>query len=519
VKELNMATNYKKAMLIILDGWGVNSTNTGNPTINSNLPFFYNLIKNYPEATLSASSESVGLSNGEFGNSEVGHLNLGAGRIVWQDYARINRLIANKTFFKNKNLVEFYEATLKNDKNLHLIGLVSDGGIHSHINHLLALLDEAKNIGLKKVYVHVFTDGRDTTPKNAEIFIKQLENKFSEIGIGKIATISGRYYAMDRNKRIERTDKAYSVIANGVGATATSPEDAINQAYQKNQTDEFITPTVILENNQPISKIESGDSIMFFNFRPDRMRQITERIYKSNNHLNILTMTDYFNNSKYPIKFIINNEKVFNTLPEVISNNNLTQLHIAETEKYAHVTYFFNGGIEKPFPGEKRILIPSPKVATYDLKPEMSANIITEKVIDNLDKFDFMVINYANADMVGHTGNMNAAKIALETIDKDLEKLIPLALEKNYSIIITADHGNVEQMTDVSGNIETEHSTNPVPFILITPINKLNKPNDLNKFLNSEPIGVLADVAPTILDIMKIEKPVEMTGTSLIRSL
>jgi 2,3-bisphosphoglycerate-independent phosphoglycerate mutase len=514
-----MNIQKNKLLLIILDGWGISPPWGGNAESIADTPNMNRFLSKYQNTRLEASGVAVGLPKDEMGNSEVGHLNIGAGRVIRQDISMITESINNGSFFNNPTLKETANWVNKNNSALHIAGLVSDGGVHSHIDHLFAILDWAKKENIQKVFIHAFTDGRDTDVSKALSYISSLKDKMTELGIGKIATISGRYYAMDRDKRWERTKRVYQAMVDSIGETSDDPLKAISHSYSQNINDEFINPTVIIENSKPVGPIQKDDALIFFNFRSDRVRQLMHAFVNPNfkafqrtkvPNLFFVTMVPYEYYLQNQVHVIFPTPKeIKNTLAEVISNNHLTQLHIAETEKYAHVTYFFNGGIEKPFPGEKRILIPSPRVATYDLKPEMSANIITEKVIDNLDKFDFMVINYANADMVGHTGNMNAAKIALETIDKDLGKLIPLALEKNYSIIITADHGNVEQMINpVTSEEDTEHSTNPVPFILI---------DDEKKFKNLHP-GKLANIAPTILDIMNIKKPVEMNEKSLFEA-
>jgi len=454
---------------------------------------------------------------------------LGAGRVVWQDLARISRSISDQTFFANKTLLDLLSYVKNNNKKLHLLGLVSDGGVHSHIDHLLAFVQAIKNSKIQSAFIHMITDGRDSPPKNALTYLEKLENSLANSEI-KIASVSGRYYAMDRDKHWERTERAYRVIVEGIGEKSQSAKDALQQAYSKNETDEFISPTAICNSqNNPLVKVEDGDGIIFFNFRADRMRQITTAILKPDfkdfkreiipKNLKAVTMTSYEENKKLPVQVLFPPVNLKNTLAEVISNNNLHQLHIAETEKYAHVTYFFNGGREEPFPNEDRILVPSPRVATYDLKPEMSAHEITKKLIPNLKNYDFIVVNFANPDMVGHTGNMDAAIKAVETVDKCLGEIIPKALGLDKTIIITADHGNVEQLIDPDKKIDKEHTINPVPLILIQKNNKLATENNITNFLNQSPIGILADVAPTILDIMGIEKPTEMTGQSLARSL
>ena len=523
-------TTKQPVLLVILDGWGISPQKEGNATLMADIPFFYSLVKNYPSATLSAASESVGLMLGEVGNSEVGHLNIGAGRVVWQDLAKITRSIEDKAFFKNPELLELLQYVGDENKKLHLVGLVSDGGVHSHINHLAALLKLCAQLKIKSIFLHLICDGRDSPPKNTKKYLAKLAEPLKKSGT-KIATVSGRYYAMDRDKRWDRTQKAFRAIVGGEGKKAYSAEKAIDSAYAGGESDEFIIPTVIFGSEQTSpGKIENGDGIIFFNFRADRMRQLVDSILDPDfkefskranpKNLKVITMTAYAKEKKWPQAVALLKPTNFkHVLAEAISSHNLKQLHIAETEKYAHVTYFFNGGREKPFPGEDRILVPSPRVATYDLKPEMSADGVYKKLIANLTKYDFIVVNFANPDMVGHTGNMKAGIKAVEITNNYLEQIITKTLPQNISVVIIADHGNVEQMTNPDGGINKEHTINPVPFILVRANNKLAQEKDLNLFLNQPPVGVLADVAPTILDIMNIEKPVEMTGQSLAGSI
>jgi len=525
-----MDKKIKPAVLVILDGWGISPQKEGNATLAANIPFFKELVENYPSCLLSASSEAVGLTPGEPGNSEVGHLNLGAGRIVWQDLARISRSIREKTFLENPKLLELINYVKQNNKKLHLIGLVSDGGVHSHIDHLIALLELAKIHQLKSVYLHIISDGRDTAPKHIKVFLTKLIKPMAASG-AKIATVSGRFYAMDRDKHWERIKPVYDALFSGKGRLAENVDQAIDLAYQNQESDEFITPTVICDKEQkPTGLIENTDGIIFFNFRADRARQLTSAMIEKNfkffkrqpvaENLKIVTMSRYEENKDWPVGVVFTPINFKNILAEVISDQNLKQLHVAETEKYAHVTYFFNGGREEPFVGEDRILVPSPRVATYDLKPEMSADQIKNKVIQNLAKYDFMVINFANPDMVGHTGNLKAAVRALESLDICLKELIGQTLKLKIPAVITADHGNVEQLINSdTGQIDKEHTTNPVPFILVDQNNKLAQKKDLAAFLNQPPIGVLADVAPTILDIMNLAKVNQMTGQSLLGSL
>lgn len=507
----------KPLMLMILDGWGLNPEATGNAILKANTPNFDRLMRHYPNTTLDAAGLAVGLPEGQMGNSEVGHLNIGAGRIVFQDYTRISEDIKNGNFYKNPVLISAMENALKNNKALHLMGLLSDGGVHSHINHLIALLKLAKKYNLKKVYIHAFLDGRDVPPANAGKYIEYIEGVMKEIHLGEIATISGRYYAMDRDRRWDRTEKAYNAIVFGEGLTARSPLEALHKSYERKETDEFVVPTVIVDDkNNPKGLVEEGDSIIFFNFRPDRARQLTYAFCnedfegfkrkKGFFRVNYVCMTQYNANIKNA-KIAYKPEPLKNIFAEVISKAGLRQLRIAETEKYAHVTFFFNGGVEKPFPNEDRILIPSPKVATYDMMPEMSANEVTEKVIEkiNEDIYDVIIMNYANTDMVGHTGDFDATVKAVETVDRCMGKVVESVHKKGGTILVTSDHGNAEQMLEyISKEPHTAHTSNKVPLILI---------GDKNYLLRA---GKLADIAPTMLQLLNIEKPEEMTGKSLI---
>ncbi|WP_069649145.1 2,3-bisphosphoglycerate-independent phosphoglycerate mutase [Caloranaerobacter ferrireducens] len=505
----------KPVALIILDGWGIGKDYEGNAILKANTPNYKMLLENYPSTKLEASGLSVGLPEGQMGNSEVGHLNIGAGRIIYQEFTRISKAIENGEFFEKQEFIKAVENAKKNNSSLHLMGLLSDGGVHSHNTHLYALLELAQKYGLKDVYIHCFLDGRDVPPKSAKKYIEELENKLSELGVGKIATISGRYYAMDRDKRWDRTKKTYDAMVLGKGRVASTPIEALNKSYDEDITDEFVIPTVIVKDNNPIKVIENNDSIIFFNFRPDRARQITRafvdddfdgfvRDKKVNVYFVCMTQYDKTINN---VEIAYKPQVYVNTLGEYLSKKGLKQLRIAETEKYAHVTFFFNGGVEKPNEGEERVLIPSPKVATYDLKPEMSAVEVKEEVMKriNENKYDFIVLNFANPDMVGHTGKFEAAVKAIETIDECLGDVVKLIVEKGGKAIITADHGNAEEMIDENtGKSITAHTTNKVPCIVIGEGNvKLRE-------------GILADIAPTILDMMGIEKPNEMTGQSLI---
>ena len=505
----------KLTMLMILDGFGENPKKEGNAVKLAKTPNIDRLMKEYPNTKIAASGLAVGLPEGQMGNSEVGHTNIGAGRIVYQELTRITKSIENGDFFSNEELVKAMENCKKNNSKLHILGLVSDGGVHSHIRHLFGLLEMAKRRDFEDVYVHCFLDGRDTPPASAEGYITQLEEKMKEKKVGKIASISGRYYAMDRDKRWDRVKKCYDALVRGEGNKATSATIAIEDSYQKEVFDEFVEPTVIVNNDTPIATIGENDSVIFFNFRPDRAREITRAIVdpefdgfeteKINTYFVCFTNYD---ETMPNVKIAFKKEPLVNTFGEVVSKNGLKQLRIAETEKYAHVTFFFNGGEEKQYPGEDRILVPSPKVATYDLQPEMSAPIVTEKVVEaiNEDKYNAIILNFANPDMVGHTGSLPAAIKAVETIDECVQKVVDAMLAHNGTILITADHGNCEQMIDYkTGEPHTAHTTNPVPLILVT--------NDETLKVKS---GKLADLAPTMLEILGIEKPEEMTGESIL---
>jgi len=505
----------RPTLLMILDGFGYNPNKEGNAIAAANIPNINALLSAYPHTLLGTSGMDVGLPVGQMGNSEVGHLNIGAGRIVYQEFTRITKAIKDKDFFKNKVLVTTMEKVKNENKALHLFGLLSDGGVHSHNTHLYALLEMSKHLGLKKVYIHAFLDGRDVPPKSAIGYIKELEYNIKKIGIGEIASISGRYYAMDRDKRWERVSLAYDAIACGEGTKAQTAEEAVINSYNKNESDEFVTPTVIIKDGVPICTVSSNDAIIMFNFRPDRAREITRAFVdtefdgfkKRDGHIPVsyVCMTQY--DAEMPnVDVAFPPQTLENTLGQYISSLGLKQLRIAETEKYAHVTFFFNGGIEAPNVNEDRILIPSPKIATYDLKPEMSAFEVTDRLLQeiNRDYYDLIIINYANADMVGHTGIMEAAIQAIEAVDTCIGRVYNAVKEKNGTLIITADHGNADSMLDDNGSTVTAHSLNKVPFILVSE----------ESFELSE--GILADVAPTVLDIMGLEIPEEMTGKSLI---
>lgn len=498
----------EKIVLIILDGWGLAETWGGNAIALANTPVMNSLSKNFPYTTLEAAGEAVGLPFNESGNSEVGHFNMGTGQIVKQGLSAINQMISDHSFFNNKILNDYFNNAKTN--TLHLVGLASDGGIHSHISHLFALLELAKTLNLKRVALHLFTDGRDASPTSGIKFIKKIEQKIAETGVGEIATISGRYYAMDRDNNWDRVEKVYRAMVLAEGEEASSPQKALVTSYSNGITDEFMVPKVINKN----LKISDDDTVIFFNFRSDRARQLARTLaiknfnnFKRNNlpkNLKIATFASYQEN--LPVKVIFANQKTTMTLPVLLTQNKLTHCHIAETEKYPHVTYFFNGEKESPLEGEKRILVSSPKVATYDLKPQMSANEVAEKACDAVGQFDFIVINFANADMVGHTGNFEATTTAVETVDKCLGKLIKKIEYTGSTAIITADHGNAEKMIEpVTGLPYTEHTNNPVPFVLFSKkIEKLRED------------GKLSEIAPTILDLYGFEKPNEMKDQSLI---
>lgn len=507
-----------RVVLLVLDGWGVNKHKEGNAIASARTPEYSRLIDRYPHTELLASGEAVGLPDGQMGNSEVGHLNLGAGRIVYQDSTRISKAIRHGDFFTNPVLLSALESVTKTGANLHLMGLLSDGGVHSRLDHIFAMFDLAKAQGITNVFFHAFLDGRDTPPSSAILYVKQLEAYLEKIGIGKIATISGRYYAMDRDKRWERVQKAYEALVAGEGIRKYSAVEAVQQSYENNRTDEFMLPTVILDHgtNRNIASIRNNDAVIFCNFRSDRARELTRALtdpefqgFKRHHVPKLSTficLTTYDETLDLPVAF--GPTRLTHILGEVLSARGIRQLRIAETEKYAHVTFFFNGGEEPPFPLEDRVLVPSPRdVATYDRKPEMSARQITDKLVEHIisHEYGFILVNYANPDMVGHTGVVEAAIKAVEVIDECLGRVLNAAREEGMQVLITADHGNIEMVSDLStGQPHTAHTTNPVPFIV-----------DQNKY-KLRGSGILADVAPTVLDIMGIEIPPEMTGKSLI---
>lgn len=506
----------KKVILIIMDGWGIADPGEGNAISLAKTPVFDHLMRSCPNTTLQASGLSVGLPSGQMGNSEVGHLNIGSGRIIYQDYTRISKAIEDGDFFTVDPFIQAIERCKEKKKSLHLMGLVSDGGVHSHNTHLYALLKLCKIHELKDVYVHAFLDGRDVAPTIGSSQLRELQEEMKNIGVGKIATVSGRYYAMDRDKRWDRTELAYDAITLGQGNLAKDPIEAVEASYQRNVTDEFIIPTVILENDQPVTKLEHEDSVIFFNFRPDRARQLTHAFMdvdfdgfqrkKICEQLYYVTMTQY-DKTITNVTIAYPPESYTNTLGEVIAQKGLHQLRVAETEKYAHVTFFFNGGVEKPNLNEDRALVPSPKVATYDLLPQMSAEGVRDEVLKGIssDRYALIIVNFANSDMVGHTGVIQAAVEAVETVDHCVGEILECAKASGYQALVTSDHGNSEKMIDeITKGPFTAHTTNMVPFIYV---------GDENLTLQS---GILADISPTILDLMEIEKPNEMTGHSLI---
>lgn len=506
-----MTTSPSKALLVILDGYGIAENPEVSAIERADTPFIDELFKNFPHSELSASGEDVGLPEGQFGNSEVGHLNIGAGRIVWQELSRINKAIADGSFFENKVLVEAAEKAVGKGK-VHLLGLFSDGGVHSQNEHLYALLKLMNDKGVDNAYVHAMTDGRDTSPHGGLDYVKEFKKRSREIGIGTIASVVGRYYAMDRDNRWERTQQAYDLLVHGRGESFTTADEAIQASYDKDVTDEFITPKRI--DPSAASRIEPGDVVIFFNIRGDRARQITRALTEPgfdafetepDLDLHYVTFTSYDETFKQ-VKVAFPPTRIHNTLGQVLSDHKLRQLRIAETEKYPHVTYFFNGGEETAYEGEERILIPSPKVATYDLQPEMSAPKVAETLCEQLisEKFHFGVVNFANPDMVGHTGDMEATVKAVETVDTQLKKVVEAAREHDYKILVIADHGNADCMINPDGSPHTAHTTARVPAIIIN-AEEVQSMHD----------GILADVAPTLLKLMQIGQPKEMEGTPL----
>ncbi|MDE7435193.1 MAG: 2,3-bisphosphoglycerate-independent phosphoglycerate mutase [Lachnospiraceae bacterium] len=507
----------KPTVLMILDGFGLNAKNEGNAVANAKKPNIDALMRDYPFVEGNASGLAVGLPDGQMGNSEVGHLNMGAGRIVYQELTRITKEIEDGVFFQNEALLKGMKNVKENGSALHLYGLLSDGGVHSHNTHLYGLLEMAKREGLTKVYVHCFLDGRDTAPTSGKGFVEALEAKMAEIGVGEIATINGRYYAMDRDNRWDRVEKAYRAMTEGVGETADSAAAAMEATYAKDVNDEFVVPVVIQKNGAPVATIQDKDTIIFFNFRPDRAREITRAFCADDfdgfdrgvrKDVTYICFTEY--DVTIPNKDVaFHKVELKNTFGQFLADNGKTQARIAETEKYAHVTFFFNGGVEEPNPGEDRILVNSPKVATYDLQPQMSAYEVCDRLVEAIksDKYDVIIINFANPDMVGHTGVQNAAIQAIEAVDECVGKAVAALKEVNGQMFLCADHGNAEQLVDYeTGAPFTAHTINPVPFILI----------------NADPSyglregGCLADIAPTLIELMGMEQPAEMTGKSLL---
>jgi len=504
----------KTVLLTILDGWGIGSKCQYNAIESANDKVFNSLIENYPHTQLFAHGEYVGLPEGQMGNSEVGHLNLGAGRVVYQDLTKINKAVKDGSFFKNEEFLKVVNHAKENNSAVHFMGLVSDGGVHSSLEHIFALIDLAKQNNLEKVYIHAFLDGRDTPPRSAYTYLEQLEEKLKSVNLPRIATISGRYYAMDRDTRWDRVEKAYDCLLLGEGNSAANSAEAIQASYAADIADEFVLPTVTGDEN---SRIKDGDSVIFFNYRPDRAREITRAINiadfdgferkKKLENIYYVCMTRYDDTFGLPIAFPPQSMK--GLLADVLEEHQMKQFRTAETEKYAHVTFFFNGGVEKAYDTETRVLVPSPKVATYDLQPEMSAYQVADEVVKALksQEYQFILVNFANPDMVGHTGIMEAAIKAIETVDNCLGQILDAVKEVGAVMLLTADHGNADCMEDPSTHKPfTAHTTNPVPFIVI------NHPDKIELKDN----GVLADVAPTVLDILGLDKSAEMTGNSLV---
>lgn len=508
--------------LLILDGFGYRKEKEGNAIKTDGVANIKALWDSYPHTLLQASGMDVGLPAGQMGNSEVGHLNIGAGRIVYQEFTRISKSIDDGEFFQNPAFLGAVENCKKHDSALHLMGLCSDGGVHSHLTHLYALLKLAKDHGLEKVFVHCFMDGRDVPPSSGKGYVEQVDAKLKELGVGRIATVMGRYYAMDRDNRFERVEKAYAALTYGEGLTASSAAEAMQQSYDAGVTDEFVVPTVVLTDGKPTATIQAQDSVIFYNFRPDRAREIS-RAYifedfdgfeRKNGFfpLYYVSMTQYDKTFEGRLQIAFKPQSMHNTLGEYLAKMGKTQLRIAETEKYAHVTFFFNGGVEAPNEGEDRALIASPKVATYDLKPEMSAYEVTDEAVRRIEsgKYDVMILNFANCDMVGHTGVMDAAVAAVHAVDSCVRMVVEAIQKTGGRCIITADHGNAEYMWDEKAQVPfTAHTTNPVPCILV---------DDSRKSVEFREGGRLCDLAPTLLDLMELPVPQEMTGKTLIKS-
>ena len=511
--------NNKLTMLMILDGFGCNPKYDGNGVKLANIPNIRKMWEEYPTTKIQASELAVGLPKGQMGNSEVGHTNIGAGRIVYQELTKITKSIEDGDFFENEELLNAINNCKENKTKLHLFGLLSDGGVHSHQEHLYGLLELARRMDFKDVFVHCFLDGRDTPPSSAKGYVEMLENKMKELGVGKIATVSGRFYSMDRDKRWNRIEKAYDALVRGKGNKHTSATEAIQKSYDEGVTDEFVVPIVIEENGKPIAKVEKKDSVIFYNFRPDSAREITRTLVDEDFNefetekldLYYVCFTNY-DETLPNVKIAFKKEEIVNNYGETISKLGGKQLRIAETEKYAHVTFFFNGGEEKQYDGEDRILVPSPKVETYDLQPEMSAYQVCGKVVDAIRSnfYNTIILNFANPDMVGHTGSLEAVVKALEAVDTCVGHILKAIKEVHGNLLVTADHGNCEVMVNYdTGTPHTAHTTNLVPFTIVS-----DRGNDIK--LKPEGEGKLADLAPTMLELLEIEKPKEMTGESLI---
>ncbi|MDW2799385.1 2,3-bisphosphoglycerate-independent phosphoglycerate mutase [Clostridium boliviensis] len=507
----------KPVVLMILDGYGLNDNCDHNAVCEAKTPVMDQLMSQCPFVKGNASGLAVGLPDGQMGNSEVGHLNMGAGRIVYQELTRITKSISDGDFFNVPEFLKAVENCKKNNSALHMWGLVSDGGVHSHISHIYGLLELAKKNGLEKVYVHCFLDGRDTPPASGKSFVEALEAKMKEIGVGKVASVSGRYYAMDRDNRWDRVKRAFDALTKGEGNHAESAAAGIQASYDAGKNDEFVEPFVVTENGAPVALVKDGDSVIFFNFRPDRARELTRAFcddefsgFEREKRLNLtyVCFTDYDDTIKNKL-VAFKKESIVNTFGEFLADHSMTQARIAETEKYAHVTFFFNGGVEEPNKGEDRILVPSPKVATYDLQPEMSAPVVCDKLAEAItsSKYDVIIVNFANPDMVGHTGIEDAAIKAIETVDACVGRTVDAVKEINGVLFICADHGNAEQLLDYeTGEPFTAHTTNPVPFILV----------NADPALKLREGGCLADIAPTLIELMGMEQPKEMTGKSLL---
>jgi 2,3-bisphosphoglycerate-independent phosphoglycerate mutase len=519
---------YKPVVLVVLDGWGISNNSRGNVLKEINLPTIEKLNNHYPMTTLQASGVSVGLFWGESGNSEVGHMALGAGKIIYQNLPRITLAVQDRTFFSNEVLSKSMDIVKNKKSSLHVMGLIGQGSVHSYMEHLFAVLEMAKEKGLDEVFIHAFTDGRDSPPSSGTKAIKDLQDHIKSIGIGKIASLCGRNWAMDRNNNWDRVEKAYRLMTEGKGAEISDPIKYLEDSYAKEITDEYIEPAVMVDSGKPVAIVKDDDVVLFFNFREDRARELTkafvlpgfENFKRNRLKIDFVTMVEY--ERDLPVEIAFPPLALENGLGEVLSKSKYKQLRIAETEKYAHVTYFFNGGKEDPWPGEDRVLVPSPAVSRFDEAPEMSAALITEKLLASIEKekYDFILVNYANADMVGHTGNQKACVVAVQAVDKNLSQLIPAVLKKGGCLLITADHGNIEEIKNFhTGEVNTEHSSNPVPLWFITKDNHRDKRSEDVVRQQSEVGGLLSDVAPTILELFNIKKPEDMNGESLLAML